>query len=103
MPRGDGTGPMGMGPMTGRGMGYCAGYAVPGYANAGFAMGRGRGYRRMYHLTGMPGWACHGAYPYSPGTAVNADEKEILKSQADFLEEQLSQVRDRLSRFGKTE
>ncbi|MCD6382905.1 MAG: DUF5320 domain-containing protein, partial [Thermoplasmata archaeon] len=25
MPWGDGTGPMGMGPMTGRGAGYCSG------------------------------------------------------------------------------
>ena len=33
MPRGDRTGPMGMGPMTGRAAGYCAGYGVPGYAN----------------------------------------------------------------------
>ncbi|MBN1458575.1 MAG: DUF5320 domain-containing protein [Armatimonadetes bacterium] len=33
MPRGDGTGPMGRGPMTGRAAGYCAGYAVPGFAN----------------------------------------------------------------------
>lgn len=33
MPGGDGTGPMGMGPMTGRGAGYCAGNDVPGYAN----------------------------------------------------------------------
>ncbi|MDI3534182.1 MAG: hypothetical protein PWQ82_547 [Thermosediminibacterales bacterium] len=31
MPRGDGTGPRGLGPMTGRGMGYCAGFPVPGY------------------------------------------------------------------------
>ena len=33
MPGGDGTGPMGMGPMTGRAAGYCAGYGMPGYAN----------------------------------------------------------------------
>jgi len=33
MPRGDGTGPMGMGPMTGRAAGYCAGFPVPGYMN----------------------------------------------------------------------
>ena len=33
MPRGDGTGPGGMGPMTGRAAGYCAGYSVPGYMN----------------------------------------------------------------------
>ena len=40
MPRGDGTGPSGMGPLTGRGAGYCAGYPNPGF-------GCGRGWRRM--------------------------------------------------------
>ena len=33
MPRGDGTGPAGMGPMTGRAAGFCAGFPVPGYMN----------------------------------------------------------------------
>ena len=33
MPGGDGTGPAGMGPMTGRAAGYCVGYAVPGFMN----------------------------------------------------------------------
>ena len=33
MPRGNGTGPMGYGPMTGRGAGYCAGYATSGYGS----------------------------------------------------------------------
>ena len=33
MPLGNGTGPMGMGPMTGRAAGYCAGYGMPGYMN----------------------------------------------------------------------
>ena len=42
MPRGDGTGPGGMGPMTGRAAGYCVGYGVPGYANP--IPGRGFGY-----------------------------------------------------------
>lgn len=43
MPRGDGTGPMGMGPMTGRAAGYCAGYPTPGFMNpygARFAFAR---------------------------------------------------------------
>ncbi|MCK4510615.1 DUF5320 domain-containing protein, partial [bacterium] len=31
MPRGDRSGPGGAGPMTGRGLGYCAGYPAPGY------------------------------------------------------------------------
>lgn len=33
MPAGDGTGPMGFGPMTGRAAGYCVGYPVPGFMN----------------------------------------------------------------------
>jgi hypothetical protein len=33
MPFGDGTGPAGMGPMTGRAAGFCAGYPMPGYMN----------------------------------------------------------------------
>ena len=33
MPAGNGTGPLGFGPMTGRAAGYCAGYPVPGYMN----------------------------------------------------------------------
>lgn len=107
MPRGDGTGPMGMGSMTGRGMGYCAGYAAPGFVNSGFGMGRGRGFRRMHYATGLPGWVRYGAYPY--GSAPNAyqmpdvNEKEILQKQADFLEKQLNDVRERLKGFEKTE
>ncbi|MEA1871201.1 MAG: DUF5320 family protein, partial [Candidatus Bipolaricaulota bacterium] len=34
MPRGDRTGPGGMGPMTGRGAGYCSGSAAPGFMNS---------------------------------------------------------------------
>ncbi len=33
MPGGDGTGPRGLGPMTGRGAGFCAGFNVPGFMN----------------------------------------------------------------------
>ena len=48
MPRGDGTGPLGLGPMTGRGMGYCVvklpadGGEPRGYAGAaGWPLGTG--------------------------------------------------------------
>ena len=30
MPGGDGTGPLGFGPMTGHGAGFCSGYGIPG-------------------------------------------------------------------------
>ncbi|MBN1808339.1 MAG: DUF5320 domain-containing protein [Planctomycetes bacterium] len=57
MPRGDGTGPMGMGPMTGRAAGFCAGYNVPGYMNPiPGVMGWGRGYGRGF------GWGRRGGF-----------------------------------------
>ena len=53
MPRGDGKGPEGLGPMTGRGLGYCAGFDSPGFTKGigrglgrGLARGRGRGIGR---------------------------------------------------------
>lgn len=102
MPKGDGTGPMGMGRMTGRGAGFCAGFTAPGYANyAGFAggLGCGRGFRRMFYATGLPGWARLG-YPAYAGTYEPAlGEKERLSRQAELLESQLEQVKKRLSSF----
>jgi hypothetical protein len=45
MPRGDKTGPVGMGSMTGQGLGFCTGFKMPGYRNSN--MGLRRGYRHM--------------------------------------------------------
>jgi hypothetical protein len=64
MPGGDGTGPAGMGPMTGRAAGYCAGYPVPGFMNPvpgrGFGGwgrgGGGWGRRNRFYATGLTGW-----------------------------------------------
>ncbi len=109
MPGGDGTGPMGMGPMTGRGIGYCAGNPVSGYANAGFGMGRGRGFRRMYFATGLPGRVSHEAYPYgvapyaATGAVPEVDENEALKNQVQNLEKQLQALREQLKGSEETE
>jgi hypothetical protein len=120
MPAGDGTGPRGMGPMTGRGAGYCAGYDVPGYANPvsgrGFGMGmgwgrgggwgggrgrgRGRGWRNMYYATGLPGWARYGYAPvwgappaaaYGPYGAPPTPEQET-----EFLKSQAEMLKEEL-------
>jgi hypothetical protein len=45
MPWGDRTGPAGMGPLTGRGLGYCAGFLPFGSRRAGRARFFGRGRR----------------------------------------------------------
>jgi len=125
MPGGDGTGPMGAGPMTGRAAGYCAGYGVPGYMNPwpgggrgfwrfgrgfgrglGFGRGFGRGYRHWYWATGVPGWARFGGYwpgaavPWygQPAGAVSREgEVEDLKAQAGELENELQAIRERIA------
>lgn len=116
MPRGDATGPMGMGPMTGRGAGYCAGFGVPGYMNKipgrGFGMGfrrgagfggrggrgGGFGYRNRFFATGVPGWlASTGgifSVPY-PETAPDM-EKQLLNNQAEILQKELNAIKKRL-------
>ncbi len=117
MPRGDGTGPMGMGPMTGRGAGYCAGFGVPGYMNPtpavgfgiGYGRGRGffcrgggRGWRNMYYATGLPGWMRAGAYPSPYFQAPDPEmEKQALKRQADMIKAELEQIGKRLEELEK--
>jgi hypothetical protein len=95
MPGGDRTGPMGAGPRTGRGMGYCSGNSMPGYANQmpifrswyGFGgRGGGRGWRNRFYATGIPGWV-----PPTPEQEV-AD----LKAQADWLKGQLDAIQKRI-------
>jgi hypothetical protein len=121
MPGGDRTGPIGMGPMTGRATGFCAGFGWPGYANPvhgwgsgmGFGRGRGawgrgfgrggRGWRNMYFATGVPGWLRFGGYtaPYgytAPFYKPDPEaEKQVLKSEALALREELDFIEKRLS------
>lgn len=106
MPRGDGTGPMGMGPMTGRAAGFCNDYSVPGYFNpmhrcVGF--GRGRGYRRMYCATGMPVWGRSGYPVYQPEYTQGVNEKDFLNQQVESMESELMQLKKRLSEIEKGE
>ena len=120
MPAGDGTGPMGMGPMTGRAAGYCAGYDVPGCANRvaedGEGLGWGRGWgggwgrgwrwRNWYYATGLPGWARFGyapAYgPYAP-QPTREQEAEVLKQQAEWLKGQLDAISKRIAELEQEE
>lgn len=60
MPFGDGTGPAGMGPMTGRAAGVCAGYPVPGYMN--HVIGRAG-----FYGAGIPAIGPYGAGTYVYG------------------------------------
>ena len=103
MPRGDRTGPLGMGPKTGRAAGFCAGNDRPGFMNpagggmgvgrgAGGGGGRGRGRRNMFLATGLPGWQRFGAAPaVAPET-----ETQLLREQVSALQAGLETVLRRL-------
>jgi hypothetical protein len=107
MPGGDRTGPLGMGPMTGRAAGYCAGYHVPGYMNTipgrgffgrgrgrgWFGRGRGRGWGMGYFSSDFPSWGYYGgpAYPY-PQELSSEEEMALLKEDAKVLKEQLKEL-----------
>lgn len=105
MPRGDGTGPMGGGPMSGRGMGTCAGYPNPGYVSGGFGcgMGRGRGFRNRFFAYGRPYGYRAGFVPYAPYAPDTTEQKAMLKDQADALENELKNIRNRLSQLENKE
>lgn len=84
MPRQDKTGPMGMGPMTGRGMGPCeAGY--------GSGLGMGRGYDRA-----MCDWF------YRKYQAMPKEErKKLLKSEIEDLKQEMQIVEEELKGLEK--
>jgi len=96
MPRGDGTGPMGMGPMTGRAAGYCAGYSAPSFMNSVGGRGRGGGVGRGLAMRRGRGRA-FGLAP-APFALAPTREQELglLRSQADWLKEQMDGITARL-------
>jgi Family of unknown function (DUF5320) len=110
MPRGDRSGPNGMGSMTGRGSGFCNGFNAPGYMNSGAGFGRGRGRGRGigggqygygagygagrgYGLAAAPY-----AVPMAPveGYSKGA-EKGYIENEVSFLKNQLKALEGRLA------
>jgi len=116
MPFGDRTGPTGLGPMTGRSDGFCAGYPMPGYMNpmpgrgfrpfggrGWFGSGRGRGFRNSYWATGLTGWqraamGFPGAYgfaaPVPPNEPTREQELSALRSQIKFMEDSIKAAQE---------
>jgi hypothetical protein len=121
MPRGDRTGLMGMGPMTGRSAGFCADYNTPGFANpvsrrglCGFGIGRGRGrgikWRHWFYAAGQPfrSWVNPRAWGAERGSAPaytqsmrKEAEIDMLKREAADLENGLQAIRDRLAKISE--
>ena len=127
MPGGDGTGPGGLGPMTGRAAGLCAGYSAPGYMNPiagrgywgrgrgfGRGFGRGRGWGRGYSAYGGYPYAGAGygvpyagvpyagaGYSYAPEITPK-EEATMLKDEAKAIQEELKNVNARIAELEST-
>lgn len=83
MPNKDGTGPQGMGPMTGRGFGPCAGGMGfrRGFRRAGRGFGRGFGFNRAFA----------GSVEFT-----KTEQKKILEEELKELEEEKKEIEKEL-------
>lgn len=93
MPRRDGTGPMGLGAMTGRGLGACTGVNAPVYGGFGFGWRRGVG--RGFGCGFGRGWGL--GFRRGLGFALNASyeqpvSKEALLAQRDRIKDALEAI-----------
>ena len=108
MPGGNRKGPLGSGPKTGRGLGYCAGYDEPGYTTApdqglgrgfrwgGRGRGGGRGRRNRFNADFWPG---RGRAAFAVPGVPPEDDVESLKVQAQELQNALQEIQARLEKL----
>lgn len=98
MPRRDATGPRGMGPRTGRGLGPCGGNEVPMAAIApGIGLGLGLGWRWGRRRGGRGGF---GPGPLAESVpAAPANDTQALRQQVAALESQLAAVKQQLEQI----
>ena len=101
MPRGDGTGPFGNGPRSGRGQGFCAGSNRAGIASAGQGRGMGRGLglgggrngRRMQHRNQFIAAQASDFF----GADASMSEIELLRQQAESLTSASAEIQARIA------
>ncbi len=92
MPRGDGTGPNGQGSRTGRGLGHCNGYNLPGFMNQGVGRGRGFGFRAR-SVQSIPA--------QQPQVITEKQEKQMLESDLKDLKAEIQEIEKRLKEIKK--
>jgi len=102
MPWGDRTGPLGLGPRSGRGLGYCAGFDSPGFVKPGpgwgfgWRRGWGRGWCRGWGRGWGRGWRWWFFFGEWGKPFTEEDEARFLEKEAELLRKQLSAVEKRL-------
>ena len=95
MPGFDGTGPRGMGPMTGGGRGFCSPWGI-GAASRPYGAFQGRRYGYPYYGAAP---VAPGAVPYAP-SMTHQQELDSLKNQTQAMKGQLEQIEARIQQLG---
>jgi hypothetical protein len=105
MPGFNGTGPRGMGPMTGGGRGFCSPWGIGrayGVGRSGAFRGLGGGFRAGFAGRGMgayrgnmPPWGAYTSPTYET-SSPSASDLSGLKEQARMMEQQLNEIRQRI-------
>lgn len=105
MPRGDRTGPNGMGPMTGRAAGVCAGNNIAGFQNqfGGRGMGYGRGNGQGLGYGRRNGFAGFYSYPQNPVSPTKEQELANLKASADYMKNEMDGILKRIQELESVE
>ena len=107
MPSGDGTGPDGIGPMTGRGLGYCTGYSTPGFMTAGVGIGMarrrgfGRGLRwrvRMIPVQQLPTQQPQ-QIPVQQLQLTSIQERLLLEQERKNIEQEIDVLKSELKKI----
>ncbi len=97
MARGDKSGPMGQGSMTGRKLGFCAGYDSPGFDKGfGSGMGSGRGFSGRTGRGLGRGFRRMLGFGSSFYDFNRNDEITNLKAQANSLKQAQEKIEKRL-------
>jgi hypothetical protein len=93
MPGRDGSGPLGQGPMTGRGLGVCTGVNAPMYGGW-FGRGFGRGFGRCFGRGfGFGLGRRFGFGAYNPNFNYNQlNSKEDLQAQKEYLSNMIKAI-----------
>lgn len=99
MPRLNGAGPQGAGPMTGRGMGNCnnANANAPMYGRA-FGFGKSRGFGRG-QCRGFGFAGNYGANYYTAAEITPEQQKDMLNQDKAFLENELKRIDEQIDKI----
>ena len=113
MPRGDRTGPLGEGPMTGRQLGYGAGYDSPGYTKGpgggsqrgyfGRGAGFGHGYGRGFFRQGFdPRYFFENQERSQPERLQGDTDVASLKSEVRDIKDRLGKIMEHIESISST-